>query len=77
MHKPQKFYRICEVTADGAIKIFETQKFDHQEDNWFNSEAEADSFIWDHFNDAQSGGKYKCDCVLVVLPVFTIQWKKS
>lgn len=77
MKKPIKFYRICEVTSDGAIKIFETQKFDRQEDNWFNTEAEAEIFIQQHFIDAQSGGKYKCDCVLIVLPVFAIQWKKS
>lgn len=77
MHKPQKFFRICEVTAGGTIQLFETQKFDHQEGNWFESEYDAETFIRDNFTDAQDGGKYECDCVLVVLPVFAIQWKKS
>jgi hypothetical protein len=75
MSKPVKYFQILTPDSKGILKPFEVNQFG-ETDSFFKTESDAEKFIIENFKDAQSDGIDKTEAVLIVMPVFLIQYKR-
>lgn len=77
MNKPVKYFRICYFDHANTIRPFETHQFVDKENNWFETEAQAEEFIQEHFLDSDQESGRSVDVTLIVLPIYTVQFKRG